>query len=226
MASNSNNWESVLTEDDYREYEKILLQNLKRFAPNHISEGLSESNVSVYPSKNGETVFAVTIRRGKYKGDVGFPDARAQEYGSGERTRNDYNFPPTPGQTAAGNGRTGKYLIKPRKGKTFLAFPWQAADRNSLHWSRVSHWQRMKKEGTILSEVGLPSYAGETPNGNLLFNWVKHPGIYAYNSGKGYIKFSIEVSKSTIEERLGDDAENSMRYKIREIFSRPGGKNK
>lgn len=224
MPSNSK-WETVLTEDDYKEYQKILLLNLKRFAPNHISQGLSESNISVYPNKNGETVFAVTIRRGKYKGDVGFPDARAQEYGSGEHTNQAYSFPPTPGQVAAGNGRTGRYLIKPKK-KPWLAFPWEKADLETLHWSRVSHWQRMKKEGTILSEVGLPAYAGLAPNGNVLMNWVKHPGISAYNAGKGYIKFSIEVSKTKIEEQLGDDAENSLRTKIREIFSRPGGINK
>ena len=222
MASNTDS--TVFTEQDYKDYKQILLKNLVRFAPHHIAEKLGESNVQVYPSKKGELIFAVTIRKGKYKGDAGSPDARAQEYGSGLYTTSKLNFPPTPGQRALGNGNKGRYLIKPKKG-AWLAFKWEAADKESLHWSRVAHWQKMKKEGTIISEVGLPSYAGELPDGKLAFNWVKHPGIKPY-VGRGYIKFSVEVSKAQIEEQINYDASNFLKTRIREIFSRPGGINK
>jgi len=195
---------------------------MKGYAPQHIAAALSESNIEIDRDKKGNNVLKVVIRREKYHGVGGLADARAQEFGSGIHNKTNFQ---SPMQKKYGTGPQGKIRIMP-KNKTFLAFEWETADRDLLKASRINHWQKMKKEGSIVSEVGLPSFAGfGRDEKTLLFNWVDHPGIPPYK-GKGYIGIAVRDAQTKISGEIGEDAASELIVKIRKIFSRPGGVNK
>lgn len=78
------------------------------------------------------------------------------------------------------------------------------------------------------------------PGGVLVFSWdrvennknpvhfksVMHPGVEAANNGKGYLRLALTNSKEYIKEVVGKDAAKNIKFKLRAVFSRPGGTNK
>lgn len=83
----------------------------KGFAPNHLKPYIH----SRVEEKETGFIIRTTINRNENPlPKFGSADARAQEYGSGERAR---------------RGSKSKYTIRPKNGK-FLAFHWEVADAN------------------------------------------------------------------------------------------------
>jgi hypothetical protein len=116
--------------------------------------------------------------------------ARAYEYGSGMRSKK--------------NRR--KITIAPRK-KRFLAFYWEkaiASPRNSLFVKD----KKIYRGG----EDDIPAGA------RILLGSVKHPGVRAANSGKGYLKPAIDKVRRQIRKEIPADVRKAALGTFRKAF--------
>lgn len=201
--------QKLFNQEQIQKIAESIRDQISNYAPGHIANAILNGNqedfqVIVTSRKDGWSArMAINLDN--------IPDARAQEYGSGEN---------------ATRGAKNKYLIVP-KNKKALAFHWEKANRKALQsnldW-RV--FNAMRVGGTYYDAIhDGSSFQGFASDGRLKFNWVMHPGIKPYN-GTGYIKPGIDywvskrmsfmVEKPTIE---------SLGKMIREAFSfRVGGK--
>jgi len=135
------------------------------------------------------------------------PEARAFEYGSG---------------THAQVGPKKYYIIKPRK-KKVLAFHWETADVAALKGSRINWWQSFNKFQNSDTDGPAsywnrpePSFAGFSDiDERLQFNWVRHPGVSAANSGKGYMRLAFDMTKNTVSTSVLDGAKAGLGKQIR-----------
>jgi len=130
--------------------------------------------------------------------------------------------------TSSPNGVSIVARLIPRKG---LSEDLRAQEYGSgLHATRNFKSKRQTGYGFI-------RITPKAPKTMLVFYWEKlgkkaylpqvlHPGIRAYNSGKGYIREAFAQSLPKIKEDLSEDAQKSLKLKIRAVFSRPGGVNK
>lgn len=158
------------------------------------------------------------------------PEARAFEMGSGLRSKTNY-------QSKNQLGPKGEILIRPKPGKTFLAFKWEAADRDLLKWSRIARLKQMREENMLFSSTtrvqktkrksidvpNMPSFAGTTGDSvedKLLFNYVLHPGVRAANDGEGYLGFAVEKTLSRAESGLMSDAVSEVVKRINKVGKR------
>lgn len=196
---------------------KIVERSYRNFAPPHLSGAMRPqddefvtdlSRIDVYTLKStGEARVRFYIDLKKY------PDARAQEFGSGtKKSASNKRYKSQMEQA------DGTILIKP-KNKRFLAFLWERADRDALLGSRIWHLKRKKEEGELWTEGKIPAFAGFSGNDDrLLFNYVHHPGIRAYNSGNGYMMLALSSAASAVANKVGEDAASQMSKYLRRKF--------
>lgn len=131
-----------------RGYAGFITKLAKGFAPNR---HLRESIRSTVKQRGGSKFTVITTASG--------PDARAREFGSGLH---------------ATQGPRKKITIVPKKGKSFLAFPWNKAR----------------------------DYIPKLPDGRVLLKKVEHPGVKAANNGKGYIAPAQVKANKVIRKRF------------------------
>ena len=203
---------SLISQEDANKIVSVVLSETRKVAPRHIAPHIY---ATVRTRKDGGYSVKWEVDSSP---DGPTPDARAREYGSGIHS-------------SIAQYRK-KYLIKPKKAKV-LAFAWDTADVDALRSSRIAFWRRKKKfvdtdqdgEFSFPSYSSLPSFAGEAPDGRLMFNYVYHPGVEAENQGRGYLGLGFSRAQERVKEEILKSAKEDLG---REIYKnlRFGRKNK
>lgn len=168
-----------------------LTKIAKSLAPAHVKSAISSQVVT---KQDGTYVIYITADRQKA------PDARAQEFGSGEHAK---------------RGPKETYLIMPKPGHKFLAFPWDVFDQ----------MMEMGADEKFLSRStskfrGIASTPTEDGRTRYLFSHVDHPGIEAANEGRGYIAPAMKELKARAREQLTEDIRQAVVGDLRESFGK------
>lgn len=97
----------------------------------------------------------------------------------------------------AQRGAAQRYKIEPRTARGVLTFYWEKLSKTKKNPNQIAH-----------------------------FMYIMHPGVEAANNGRGYLREALVQSREYIRENILQNASDSVKLKVRAIFSRPGGKNK
>jgi hypothetical protein len=167
-----------LTINQLRGYAARLTVLAREYAPVHLREGIS-SKADINDDEYKITIIAIGV------------DARAQEYGSGIRSKRSkvskYQL-----------GPKGKIRIAP-KTKKYLAFPWQRIHPFPIYDGEavIIRWWQPK----------------EIRNKSVL-----HPGIRPANKGAGYISPAIKDVRKEINKKLSKDGKNGINMEFKKVF--------
>lgn len=170
----------------------------KALAPPFVAPYLTE--VDVKQGKDGK--YGIKIGLDLKKVPEGSPakSARAYEYGSGKHAQ----------IKIKSKHQVGDYIkIVPKKAGGVLAFYWQTNIDKNFKTNGQKH---------PLGSSGKLDYG----DGRMVFKSVMHPGVAPYK-GKGYLREALIQSKEYIKEVVGADAAKNVKFKLRAVFSRPGG---
>jgi hypothetical protein len=211
MALNTDN--ELVDKEALNAIGKLVQNRAKSLSPSSRVANAIEMEIAP-PTKTGQNAIKLTVNMIKHA----VPFARAMEYGSGIWARGRVK---SPHQATMG----GKIRIEPKNPDGVLAFPWQKANVNALKANlrkRISEAKSVGLSAAYARKDGNKFY-GEAPDGNLMFNYVDHPGILAANKGAGYMRLALKQTIEEIKGMVGANGAKNLKLKVRAKFTRSGG---